>query len=135
MKQLVFALFCTMLCAGACRAQQPAVSTPAPFVQWEQKKIDLGKVKKGEKRNLFFTFTNTSGADAQIELVDACTCTTTDYPRGIIPPGGKARIDATFDSTEKDESETIDINVLFKQTDAKGIPHMEIVQYAFDLVK
>lgn len=112
-----------------------APSTPASFVTWDKKMVDLGKVKKGEKRRLFFELTNTSGQDIQIELVDACECTKIDYPRGQISPGGKARFDVIFDSTEKDAAETIGINVVFRNTDAAGNPRIESVEYKFDLEK
>lgn len=103
------------------------------FVTWDKKMVDLGKVKKGEKRSLFFVFKNTSGADIQIDIVDACECTKVEFPRGIIKPGGKGRLDATFDSTEKNAAETIGINVIFKQTDAKGNPRIETVEYKFEI--
>lgn len=106
-----------------------------PFVTWDRKMIELGKVKKGEKRTMFFEFSNTSGKDVQIDLIDACDCTTTDYPRGVIPPGGKARVDVIFNSADKEASETIDVRLIFKQMDAKGYPVMDLVQYKFDLEK
>lgn len=105
------------------------------FVTWDKKMVDLGKVKKGEKRTTFFEFTNTSGGDIQVDIVDACECTKVDFPRGVIKPGGKGRLDVVFDSTEKDAAETIGINVVFKQTDAAGNPRIEMVEYKFDLVK
>ena len=112
------------------------VAAPMPaFVTWDKKMVDLGTVKKGEKRTLFFEFTNTSGIDIQVDIVDACECTKVEFPRGIITPGNKGRLDVTFDSTEKDAAETIGINVVFKQTDASGYPHIETVEYKFDLEK
>ena len=74
MKYLIFAL--TVLVLLACNTPQnaqtvtpgkpgevpSAPSTPAPFVTWDKKMVDLGKVKKGEKRTLFFELTNTSAA-------------------------------------------------------------------------
>lgn len=137
-----------LLCLGiffSCQTIQTA-QTPSPtgtattkkdvaFVTWEQKLIDLGKVQKGEKRDMKFVFTNTSGEPIQIEILDACECTTTDFPRGIIPPGGKGEIPATFNSESKEESETIAINVYFRQNDEHGNPRIERVEYKFDLVK
>jgi len=109
---------------------------PAPtFVTWDKKMVDLGKVKKGEKRTLFFELTNTSNQEVQIEIVDACECTKVDYPRGPIAPGGKGRFDVIFDSTEKDASETIGITVVFKNTDAAGNPRIESIEYKFELEK
>lgn len=125
-------------CSTAQKAQPAATSVPvqAPaFVVWDKKMIDLGAVKKGEKRTMQFEFSNTSGADIQIDIVDACECTKVDFPRGIIAAGAKGRLDATFDSTEKEAAETIGINVVFKQTDAAGNPRIEVVEYKFDIVK
>ncbi len=128
--------------APAREAQPAAVPAPAPgaltipaFITWDKKMVDLGKVKKGEKRTLFFEFTNTSGADLQIDIVDACECTKVDFPRGVVKPGGKGRLDAIFDSKEKDAPETIGINVVFKQTDAAGNPRIETVEYKFEIEK
>ena len=138
---LVLLFSCTRQTApvAAAQTQTPAPTPAAPkttaFVTWDKKLVDLGTVKKGEKRTTSFEFTNTSGGDIQIDIVDACECTRVEFPRGIIPPGGKGRLGVTFDSTEKDASETIGINTVFKQNDAKGNPRIEVVEYKFELVK
>jgi hypothetical protein len=135
---LLFTLGILLSCTTAQKAQPTQTQSPTPmpsFVKWDKKMVDLGKVKKGEKRTLFFEFTNTSGADIQIDIVDACECTKVDFPRGIIKAGGKGRLDAIFDSTEKDKGETIGINVVFKQTDAAGNPRIETVEYKFEIEK
>ena len=108
---------------------------PAPFVTWDKKMVDLGMVKRGDKRTLFFEMTNTSAEEVQIEIVDACECTKVEFPRAPIAPGSKGRFDVIFDSTEKEGPETIGINVVFKQTDAAGNPRIETVEYKFDLEK
>lgn len=136
--KLLFPLLTLSIFLSCTTAQkaQPSPAAPAAkptFVTWDKKMVDLGTVKKGEKRTLFFEFTNTSGADIQIDIVDACECTKVDFPRGIIKPGGKGRLDATFDSTEKDAPETIGINIVFRQTDAAGNPRIEMVEYKFEI--
>lgn len=128
----------------ACHTAQTALS-PAPplpqataqplFVQWDKKFVELGSVKKGEKRSLYYEFTNTFQENIQIDIVDACDCTKVEFPRGAIEPGQKGRLDVVFDSTEKDASETISINVIFKNTHPDGAPYIETVTYAFELVK
>ena len=118
---------------SACATAQPQATTT--FVTWDHKEIDLGQVKKGEKREMDFTLTNTSGQDVKIDLVDACECTTTDYPRGVIAAGKTATVHAVFDSTQKDEDETISIRVIIANTDAEGNPRIETVRYKFGLVK
>lgn len=136
--------FLTLLICLACNTtQQAQTGTPTPsappvqakpaFVTWDKKLIELGKVKRGEKREMFFEFTNTSGQDIQIDIVDACSCTTVDFPRGVITPGGKGKLDVVFDSTEKEAAETIGITVVFKNTDANGFQKIESVEYRFEL--
>jgi peptidoglycan-associated lipoprotein len=134
----LFTLGILLSCTTAQKAQPTQTQSPTPipaFVKWDKKMLDLGKVKKGEKRSLFFEFTNTSGGDIQIDIVDACECTKVEFPRGVIKPGKKGRLDATLDSSSKDAAETIGINVIFKQTDAKGNPRIETVEYKFDIEK
>lgn len=132
---LLFSLGFFLSCTSAQKAQPAAPPAAQTFVTWDKKMVDLGTVKKGEKRNLFFEFTNTSGADIQVDIVDACECTKVDFPRGIIKAGAKGRLDVVFDSTEKDADETIGINVVFKQTDAAGNPRIEVVEYKFAISK
>ncbi len=123
----------------ACHASKDVSTTetkvlPKPaFVTWDKKHIDLGKVKRGEKRTMMFEFTNTSDEPVQIDIVDACFCTTVDFPRGVIEKGGKGKLDVVFDSTEKEKSETISINIIFKNTHEGGLPRIETVEYSFSL--
>ena len=143
-KLLIPLLSLTLLlaCHTTQKAQNPAPpSTPATtkttteLVTWDKKLVDLGTVKKGEKRSMTYEFTNTSGVDVQLEGVSACDCTTVDYPRGVIPLNGKGKLDVVFNSAEKDESEKIDIDLIFKNTDAAGNPRIERVSYQYTLVK
>lgn len=95
--------------------------------------IELGPVKRGEKRNMSYEFTNTFGENIQIDIVDACSCTTVEFPRRAIEPGKKGRLDVIFDSTEKEKGETISINIIFKNTHSNGVPRIEIVEYKFEI--
>lgn len=137
-KFLLFALPALGACSQRNAPPPPSVPAPAlqtaPFVTWDKQFIALGKVKQGEKREMFFEFVNTSGQDVKIEIVDACECTTLEFPRGVIQPGQKGRIEAIFDSKEKKEDETIDIRVIFENTNAEGIPYIETLRYSFELV-
>lgn len=137
---IVFLLSChTAKISGQTMEARPTPETSKvvspPFVTWDKKSLELGAVKKGERRTMFYEFTNTSGEPVQIDIVDACDCTTVDYPRGIIAPNQKSRLDVTFNSAEKDAAETISINVIFKNTHPNGVPRIEIVEYKFELVK
>ena len=134
---LLPALGVLLSCATTQKAQPTSAASPAKptFVKWDKKMVDLGKVKKGEKRTLFYELTNTSGEEILIEIVDACECTKVDFPRGPIAPVGKGRLDVVFDSTEKDADETIGITIVFRNTDAKGNPRIESLEYKFELEK
>ena len=116
-------------------AQQMDGAAEPAFVQWNPKFIELGEVKKGERRKMQFSFKNVSDEDAKIDIVDACSCTTVEFPRGTIAPGEKATLDVVFDSTEKDAAETIEIRIIFQNLNKFGIPRIETVEYHFDLVK
>jgi peptidoglycan-associated lipoprotein len=131
-KTLLFALLSSVVLA--CHPAQKAQTPPPGFVSWDKKMIELGPVKRGEKRSMTYEFTNTFGENIQIDIVDACECTKIEFPRGVIEPGKKGRLDVTFDSKEKEKSETISINVIFKNTHANGVPRIEVVEYKFEIV-
>ena len=147
MKNLIFLFVFALLFIGqSCKTSKTKSSTTTTttssetqtepdFVIWDKKFVELGAVKKGEKRSLEYSFTNNSKEIAKIDIVDACTCTTVDFPRGDIAPGETKKIDVVFDSEEKDESETIEIRIIFANQNKYGIPRIETVEYHFDLVK
>ena len=104
-------------------------------MDFERRYHDFGKVKRGDKVTTQFSFTNKGTEDIEIELVSACECTTLDWPRKAVKPGEKAVIDVVFDSTEKEESETIEIDINLKNRDPKtGYPRLEILSYTYELV-
>lgn len=104
------------------------------IVSWDHTTIELGKIKKGEKREGSFSFTNISDMPVSIDIVDACECTTLDYSTEEIAPGDSSTISFVFDSSEKDASETIDVDVTFlnENPKTKG-PYMMFLNYTFDL--
>ena len=103
MKSIFLAL--TVIGVLACKPTQKLVvdqnGNPVPEISWDQDTLELGNVYKGEKRDLVYNFTNTGSADLIIELVTACKCTTLDWPRKPIPPGGTGTINVTYDSTDQ----------------------------------
>lgn len=113
------------------------VSEPKIEMRFDKKLIDLGAVKKGEKREMTIGFMNTGNQPVEIELVSSCECTTLDWPQfKVFKPGEKGSIHAIFDSSEKEIGETTDIEIILKQTDPKtNNPIVYKVQYKFELVK
>lgn len=131
---LFFSLFCFAQLGFSQNNSDGSTKTGVPIMKFDKRFHDFGTVKKGESRTTYFEFTNDGDVDLQIELISACDCTTTDYPRLPVKPGERGKIKVVFDSTEKEESETIDIDIFLKNTDPKtGIPIMEMLQYKFEL--
>jgi len=96
--------------------------------------VDFGKVKRGEKREHTFHFQNTGTDPIVIDIVTSCDCTTVTWPEGkTIKPGERDQIHALFDSTEKEESEIVDIDIILQQSDDLGRPIIYTVQYKFEL--
>jgi peptidoglycan-associated lipoprotein len=110
-----------------------------PILVFNTREINLGKVKKGEKRQFEFEFTNNGEVAAEIDLISACDCTTTDFERKPIKPGEKSIIKVIFDSADKTAPETIDVDIILKNEipypkDPKIMyPLIERVKYSFDL--
>ena len=98
--------------------------------------VHIGKVQRGTKREMEFHFTNTGTEDLKIEIVSGCECTTLDWPRSAIKPGERGFISALFDSTEKEKSETVEIDINLENNDPNsGYPMFKIVSYSFDLIQ
>jgi len=108
-----------------------------PKMTFDKTFHEFGKIKKGEKREVTFNFTNTGNAILEIEIVTSCHCTTLDYPIHPIAPNEGGSIHAIFDSSEKEEdTEIIDITIILKNTNPKnGYPIVEEVKYSYELVK
>ena len=107
-----------------------------PIMQFNERFVDFGKVKKGEKRYHSFEFTNEGDTDLVISIVSACDCTTADYSIYAVKPGETGVIDVTFDSKDKDEEEVIDIDIILENEEpGTGNPIIERIQYKFDIAK
>ena len=108
-----------------------------PVIKFTQESLDFGKVRKGEKRKHTFIFYNAGEVPFTIDLISACDCTSfeEDLTGETFQPGEKGRLPIIFDSSEKEESETIDIDIYLQETDENGMQIIKTVQYKFDLVK
>ena len=117
----------------------PSLSLPIEDraeLTFEEELVDFGIVNRGEKREHTFYFENTGNVDVEIDLVSSCDCTTIVWPEGKkIRPGERDSLHATFDSTEKEESETVDIDIILANTDNKGNPIFYTIRYKFMLIQ
>jgi len=138
MKYLLSTLVFLLACSCNIFAQEDASETAViegASMTFEAPHVHIGEVKKGDKVEMEFTFTNSGTEDLKIEIVSGCECTTLDWPRKPIPPGDQGIISAIFDSTEKEKSETVEIDINLENIDPKsGYPMFERVSYTFDLI-
>lgn len=114
----------------------PAAAVQGPHMTFTKELIDIGKVKRGEKKTFKFEFVNTGTEPLDFEIVSGCDCTTLDWPRKKVKVGEKAYLDVIFDSTEKEESETVDVDIYLKNINPKTKkPFFKIVKYKFELIE
>ena len=129
MKNLVIALI-TVFSLTSASAQVEGL-----HLTFEKEHIKLGDVKKGEKRTFQYIFTNTGTETVEISIVSGCDCTTLEWTRGEIKSGEKGIIDVIFDSTEKEASETVDVDMYLKNINPKSnSQYLFVLDYTFELM-
>ncbi len=107
-----------------------------PKMVFEYSEVDFGPVKKGEKREHVFEFTNKGDEPLVIELVSSCDCTTTEYSTEPVEPGQKGTIKAVFDSSNMTKGEKMDIDIILANEDPEtGYQIVERVSFIFELVE
>ena len=112
-------------------AQKKAVD-----ITFDKEHHQLGDVVKGEKKIFKYNFENTGTDVIELEILSGCDCTTLDWTRGPIEVGKKGIIDVIFDSTEKEASETVDVDIYLKNINPKSdSQYLFVLDYTFDLIK
>ena len=147
-KIFLFVTTMSVLCLSACKTTTavktntaPVASdskkfTPRDMVQWEKDFVEYGKLKKGDTREFTYKYKNISKEDVTIEICTACDCTTLDWTIKTLKPGESGYVNAKFDSAKKDEEETINITIIFKNKDPfLGYPVVDEVKFHFDIIK
>lgn len=111
---------------------KPVTLSPSGMT-FVNRSIDIGVVKKGEKREIEYTFTNTGVEDIQITQVSTCDCTEVLYhPSLPVKPGAKSAIKVRFDSNKKDDEEPVEIDVWLEREDPNtGMQMLERLEYTF----
>lgn len=61
----------TLISYSGTKAQVAKNTTLVPIIIFDQETIDIGKIKRGEKRDVVFNFTNTGTANLEIEVMTA----------------------------------------------------------------
>ncbi|WP_168797543.1 OmpA family protein [Neolewinella litorea] len=107
-----------------------------PVLVFEQRNIDLGAVRKGEQKSFTYSFINRGSVPAKVMLIQACDCTTVTHDDSkVYQPGERGTIAVTFDSTEKEEAETLGIDIFLEQSHPNGRPVTEMIEYRFDITE
>lgn len=105
-----------------------------PILDFSVRETNFGDITRGEKREFTYTFQNIGDTKAEIDLISACECTTTEYNAQSIPPGGKGFIKVIFDSKDKAKGETITIDIFLKNTEpGTERPIIEKLKYQFEI--
>jgi hypothetical protein len=108
--------------------------TGVPIAAFQERSVDFGAVKKGEKRTFTYAFTNLGDTPLEVDLISACDCTEVEFDYRPYKPGESGTIHIVFDSAEKDEPEVIQIDILLKNTfPGTDIPIIERLEYSFSI--
>lgn len=80
-------------------AVKPQAASQLPQIAFEYLKYDFGNInERGGRVKHPFKFTNTGKSPLVIKnVITQCGCTSTEWPREAIPPGGTGTIFATYD--------------------------------------
>lgn len=102
MKLIALLLFIGIGCHTSKRAESLKEKTPqVPVITFKKQTLELGRVRKGESRELVYEFSNTGTSPLVIELVTSCKCTTLEWPRKAIEPGASGTIHVVYDSSDQ----------------------------------
>lgn len=89
--------------------ENPTPSGPQGTPEFESTTHNFGKIIDGEQVQHKFKFKNTGKGELTMANVQAhCGCTTPEWTRDIIPPGGEGFVLATFNSSGRGEKDGVD---------------------------
>ena len=140
--RILFFFFSVMICNLAIGqkgldAEVQNIYKSGTHYEFDKTFVELGDVKKGEKRIFDFTMKNTGTDHIKISYVSYCDCTTVDYMKSKELKSGESMVfDVVFDSSTKEEEETIEIEMELENKDKNtGLPIYLTLDYHFKIVK
>jgi len=75
----------------------PFCAAAQPSFEWEESEYDFGKIEMGVPVTHTFHFINNGKDDLVISrIITSCACTTAEWPKQPIPPGGHGSITASY---------------------------------------
>ncbi len=104
-KYLIVAILLVVVSAAFAQdTKQPVtpIKTDGPVLTLEKTSHDFGNITQGDVVERIFAFTNTGNQPLIITNIQtSCGCTTPEWPRNPIMPGGKGEIKVGFNSAGK----------------------------------
>jgi hypothetical protein len=98
-------------------------STSNTTISFKDTSINFGTINMGEKTSILFEFTNTGNHPLFLtEVKPGCGCTVADYTKNAVPPGGKGKVTASFDSN-KSHLGSVTKNIFVTSNSSNGITH------------
>lgn len=110
MKKLILTAFAVMFFNGMLKAQNEVSANLNPqspvsdlqkqaAISWEKTDHNFGKIPQGKPVSVTYNFTNTGKGPLIItNVTPGCGCTTGDYSKQSIMPGGKGFITLTYNA-------------------------------------
>ena len=98
----VLVLFVSAAFAQEAKPQAPVIKADGPVLSLDKTTHDFGDIFQGDVVETTFKFTNTGNQPLMITNIQpTCGCTTPQWPRDPIMPGGKGEIKVGFNSAGK----------------------------------
>jgi len=125
---LIFLFLTLFACKNAINdtfvaAQQITDTASYTTISFKDTVINFGTINMGEKTSILFEFTNTGNHLLFLtEVKPGCGCTVADYTKNAVPPGGKGKVTALFDSN-KSHPGSVTKNILVTSNSSNGITH------------
>lgn len=94
--------------AGANYEDEPKFAA----ITFDKQFHDFGLIKKEDRPEHTFEFTNTGEVDLIIDFATACECTELEWSRSPIAPGERGYIKAVFDPTKRSGEEEVTIDII-----------------------
>lgn len=103
MKKVFFAcmLLCSVNLTQGQYKEEPAIILEISHMKWDQKVINLGKIKLNNPSTAIFHFTNNGTSPLIISDVKAsCSCTVAEYTKDPVAPGKSGQVKAQYNASK-----------------------------------
>lgn len=100
---------------------------------FQEKRIPLGPVIKGEFKEMTYKFLNVLSEPIEYSFFDVCSCSQLTYDEdAIIQPGEEGIFHIRFDSGAREDEEPVEVSFELKNEDKRiGLPYFYTVDYTF----